>query len=103
MKISLKQSGGFAGIEIPLASVDTTRLAPEQASQLETQLNNTAFFNLPANVVGSEPAIGADMLQYEITVDEGNQKHTVRFRDDNSPNTAPLRKLVTSLKQIGSN
>jgi hypothetical protein len=98
MKITVKQTGGFAGVEVDLASVDTTTLDAARAQQVEQLVRDAAFFQRPATV-GS--AVGADLAKYVITVTDGSRQHTVTLEQaDNSPETAPLHRLVQSLLQM---
>jgi hypothetical protein len=60
MKIRITQSGGFAGVPIELANVDTTTVSPERAARLERLVAKTGFFDLPAQVDTGRRDIGAD-------------------------------------------
>ena len=94
MHVTVKQSGGYAGITTEIASLATAKSGPkgEKIAQL---LKQSDFFNLPASTAGSD--VGADFLEYEITASEGGRSNSIRFRDDNSPQTAPLRSLVQAI------
>jgi hypothetical protein len=98
MKISVKQTGGFAG-EINLGAVDTAQLDTAEAQQVEQLVQNIGFFELPATIGGGK--IGADLARYEITVTEGDRQHTIAFQDDGSPEHTPLRRLVQIVSQRG--
>ena len=95
MNISVKRSGGFAGLSQGIAAVDTTKLQPTKAGQIEQMVQNLGFFELPVRVAGE--TVGADFFQYDVTVTSAGQQHTVSFLDDGSAGTAPLRKLVDLL------
>ena len=97
MKISVKRSGGFAGLTEEFA-VDSATLPPDTAQQVVQLVQRRGFFALPAFLSGT--TIGADLFRYEITVTEDDRQHTVAFEDDNSPETAPLRQLVATLQQM---
>lgn len=106
MTIRVSQSGGFAGVPIELANIDTQTLPPARAHELEQMVRDTAFFQLPteAGGRGGEP-VGADnSLRYEITVENAGQRHTVSFADgdgggDFEPND--LRGLVAAVTRQG--
>ncbi len=98
MNISVKRSGGFAGLTENIADLDTTQLDTARAQQVEQLVQSLGFFNLPVTVSGG--GIGADLFHYEITVTQGDRQHTVAFDDDDSPVTAPLRRFVESLIQM---
>lgn len=91
MKITIQQSGGFAGTSIRLAAVDVDTLGPARAAALRGAVQASGFFALPDRLGGGE--IGADLATYEITVEDGARRHTVRFVDDGSPQTNPVRRL----------
>jgi len=100
MKISVKRTGGYAGLAEHVAAIDTAQLAAAAAQQVEQTLQSIGFFDLPATISGD--TIGADLPRYEITANEGEQQHTVTFFcDDESPETAPLHRLVQTLSQMG--
>jgi hypothetical protein len=100
MKITVTQSGGFAGLTQSLASLDTSALEPARAQQIEEKLRETRFFDLSANPLTE--AVGADFLQYQIAVSDGERQHTVTFLDDDSAEAASLRELVTALINFGA-
>lgn len=95
MEISVKQSGGFAGISQDLGTVDTEHLNSAKAQQIASALSNVDFFALPATVPGE---IGADQFRYEIKVTDGDRQHTVTFYDDGS--NSDLHKLVQMVTQL---
>jgi hypothetical protein len=95
MQVLVKRTGGFAGLTEELAQVDTKQLDMATAQQVENIVQSFGFFEQPATIVSRE--VGADRFSYEITVTEGDQKHTITFNDDKSPETEPLRKLVKAI------
>jgi hypothetical protein len=85
MKIRITQSGGFAGVPIELANVDTTTVSPARATRLERLVAKTRFFGLPAQVDNGPRDIGADnAVTYSVTVERASQSHTVAFQDNGS-------------------
>jgi hypothetical protein len=100
MKISVKRTGGYAGLAEHVAAIDTAQLDAAAAQHVDQMLQSIGFFGLPATISGD--TIGADLPRYEITVTEGDRQHTVTFFcDDESPETAPLHRLVQILSHIG--
>jgi hypothetical protein len=97
VEISVKRSGGFAGVTEDLGTTNTARLAPAVAHEVEEMVRSIDFFNLPATISGG---IGADLFRYEITVKDGDREHTVTFADDDSPETAPLLRFVQSFREL---
>jgi hypothetical protein len=96
MRISIKRTGGYAGVTEDLASVDTATVHAAAAREVEKIVEESRFFALPANSCGG---IGADQFQYEITVTEGQRQHTVTF-DDESPESASLHRLRAAVEKI---
>ena len=98
MKISVTQTGGFAGLSQSVAAGDTAQLDASTARKIERTIQEMGFFDLPSNIGNS---VGADQFNYEVAVTEGNRHHTVTFvAGDDSPDTAPLRRLVETLRQL---
>ncbi len=95
MTVSVKRSGGFAGLTETLAVVNTADCDAARRRQIEQLVERIGFFQLPAHV--SSEAIGADLFRYEIEVNDEDRRHTVAFDDVESPETAPLRGLVDAL------
>lgn len=97
MRISVKRTGGFAGLSEQIADLDTDSLDPPRAREIERLVNEAGFFALPAQVPGGE--VGADIMIYEITVTAGRRQHTVAFVGDDRPEITPLRRLVEALRR----
>jgi hypothetical protein len=94
MRISVRRSGGFAGIEEEVGALDTTGLAPEAREELERLVGETDFFALPAAVEGE---VGADQFRYEVTVEDEGRAHTVTFVGEGGDQAAALRRLVDAV------
>jgi Emfourin len=90
MKITFRQSGGFAGM-LRGAEVDAQTLDPKQAEELKRLLQE----NPAAETRAASKA--RDLHQYEITVEDGGQKRTLHFDDSQVPDA--LRPLLKTLKQ----
>ena len=99
MEISVKRIGGFAGLSEDIAAVNTAALPGAVAQQVEHMVGEIRFFDLPVVVSGG--TIGADLFNYEIRITENDRHHTVVVVDDDSRETAPLRRLVEALTRIG--
>ncbi len=95
MKIAIQRTGGFAGLQEELASVDTAQMPPEDGRRIEQLVGKTAFFSLPTTLGGEIK--GADLYHLRITITDGSRRHSVEFPDHDSPELAPLRALVRSL------
>ncbi len=97
MRITVKRTGGFAGLTENIADLDTTQLDSESSVKVAAKVDSIGFFDYPAVVAGP---VGADMYRYEVTVADG-ESHTVTF-SENAPEAAALLDLVQTLKTIGS-
>jgi hypothetical protein len=97
LRINVRRSGGFAGIEEQLGSVDTSALDPGTRTRLEGLVREADFFALPATVEGE---IGADQFRYEVTVDDDGRRHTVTFVGESGP-AAALKRLVDAVAAEG--
>jgi hypothetical protein len=90
MRITAQGSGGFAG-QAEQFEVDTARVAAGRS--IEAMLRDMDFFSRsPA------PAVGADLVTWTITVDDGVHRHSVRFADDGSAASAPWQALLAQLR-----
>jgi hypothetical protein len=82
MIITLRVDGGFACI--PGLSndkiIDTTTLPQADAAKLEKMVEAAAVFALP-KVVGVPPQGSADMLAYELSIEDGNRMHRLRVNE----------------------
>jgi hypothetical protein len=98
MKITVKRTGGYAGLSEEVAAVDTSRLDPAVAKRVEQLTRNLVFSDQP-DAAASDEAVGADMFRYEITASDGERQHTLAFSEGSS-GAAPLLSLVEDLKQL---
>ncbi len=98
MKVSVKRSGGYAGVSEQIASVDTANTNEAAAGEVENLVRDVNFFNLPPNPPGQK--VGADFLKYEVTVTDQGRQHAVTFNDDGAPATARLLEFVQRLAQL---
>jgi hypothetical protein len=93
MQVTVRRSGGFAGIDEEVGSVDTASLDAGAREELERLVEETDFFGLPAAV---EDDVGADQFRYDVTVSEGGTTHTFAFKGD-GPRADALRRLVDAV------
>ena len=95
MTITVKRSGGFAGIERVLAHVDSSTLTSEQDARARSYITR-----LSGALANSSVSEGADRFQYEVTVtgDDGGTK-SMTVIDKGDPQD-PALKIVMEL--IGS-
>ena len=91
MRIEIRQQGGYAGLRrLPLV-VETDDLEPALARELE-QL----AASLPA---GGPPGRGADLMRYDVLVDDASGRRTAAFFEPDVP--ALVRSLLKLARQAG--
>ncbi len=95
MRIHFVRTGGFAGMRLA-NTIDSEELPEDEVQELKSELDNAHFFELPAFLSG-EPG-GADRFQYEITVEEGRQTHTVAAGESALPED--VQPLVQHLERL---
>lgn len=85
MKISLRRTGGFAGLIDDLGAAD----APPGSDLAQ----------LVQKLKGGRPAehIGADLFRYEVTVEDGAPREVLLFQDNDPPENGDLRVLISLL------
>jgi hypothetical protein len=77
MRIEVLQEGGFAGLRRPPIVVETEDLVPGLARELET-----LAAALPA---GGPPGRGADLVRYDVLVDDVSGRRSATFFEPDVP------------------
>lgn len=82
MKINLERSGGIMGFTTS-HTVDTDKLSRSKVTELKDLLTRSDFFKLSSLRSNPNPAKrgAADYFTYNITVEDGGKKHSVRCND----------------------
>src|SRR6187431_1672539 len=97
MNVTLEISGGFAptpSLSVPYI-VNTDEMESLRASEIETIVRDSHFFELP-NRVETAPRGAADYFVYAITIKDGDRVHTVVLTD---PVSDPqLMRLIDLMK-----
>jgi hypothetical protein len=91
MRIEVRQQGGFAGLRRPPLVVETDDLAPGLARELEA-----LAAGLPA---GGPPGRGADLMRYDVLVDDASGRRTATFFEPDVPPS--VRALLTLARRAG--
>jgi hypothetical protein len=91
MRIEVRQQGGFAGVRRPAIVVETEDLEPGVARELES-----LAAGLPA---GGPPSRGADLMRYDVLVDDPSGSRTASFFEPNVPR--PVRELLRLARDAG--
>jgi hypothetical protein len=97
MQITIRRTGGFAGIEQE-TTMDTAERDDAQARRVVELVRSTGFFDLAPASATEE--IGADLMRQEITVRDGEREKTIAFNDE-SPAAEKLRPLVEAVAAGG--
>jgi hypothetical protein len=95
MRIEVRQQGGFAGnIRRPPLVVETEDLDPALARELES-----LAAALPAGGPGGRARVGADLMRYDVLVDDASGRRTAAFFEPDVP--ASVRALLKLARQAG--
>ena len=89
MRIEVRQSGGYAGRQ-EVASVDTSRYDSGRARRIEQLVQQASA------AVSAEEPVGADLMRYEITIQNEGKTRSLSFVDDGTPSA--LRSLIDELR-----
>src|SRR5882757_6245560 len=91
MKVSFRQSGGFAGL-VKGVDLDSSKMAADQGQQLEK-------LAAASGIQGSTTArsqVARDLMQYDIRIEQNSQVSKLSFDDKTVPPT--VQPLLTYLK-----
>ncbi|OEZ48310.1 hypothetical protein JAB1_33650 [Janthinobacterium sp. MP5059B] len=92
MKISARSSGGFAGLS---EQYDIDTQAHPDGPGLEAALASSGFFT-HSQATGQQ--VGADIPQWQITVDAPTARRTITFAEDGSAENARWQQLLTQIR-----
>lgn len=96
MRIQFSTEGGiayFPGLSQPI-TIDSEQLTQQEGAKLRRLVEAADFFDLPAKI--GKPAPGAaDYRQYNVTIEEGQRRHTIHATEPIED--ADLRRLVEFL------
>jgi hypothetical protein len=92
VRIQVRVQGGFAGIRRPPVLLETSELEPETARELEE-----LAAGLPAG--GAPPTRGADLMRYEVTVDDASGHRTAVYHEPDVPEQ--VRTLLRLARETG--
>jgi hypothetical protein len=97
MKISYRRTGGFAGMVMSF-DIATETMPPDEADEIQDLVKNADFFSLPEIISSESPS--ADQFQYQLTVENNEQLHTVEVGDAAVPeNLWPLLDKIRVLSR----
>jgi Emfourin len=91
MRIRLRRSGGFAGLQTPPVEIDSLQLPTDKARELDQLLADARLFDPqpgPAVPAGPQPppppappAPARDAFQYDLSVEDGGRAQAVRLHE----------------------
>jgi hypothetical protein len=91
MKIRFRQTGGFAGLSLG-SELDSEKLPAAEAGELERLIRQAAL-----DQVGTKKSRGADLTNYEMTVEDKGRTTKASFDDMTIPvNAQPLLDFLRS-------
>jgi hypothetical protein len=94
MRIELRLQGGFAGLRRPAIVVETEDLEPGVARELET-----LAAGLPAGGAGGPKSRGADLMRYDVLVDDASGRRSATFFEPDVPDR--VRELLRLARDAG--
>lgn len=95
MKITFRESGGYAGL-IRGCELDTDSFPPDEAVELQSLVEQSGILQAK----GGRTPNARDLLNYEITVQTSEGVHRVSFDDMTLPESAvPLLEYLQSRAQ----
>lgn len=89
LRVQFERTGGFAGLRLTV-DLNTDSLSAVEADELRHLVESARFFELPAQIVGSEKT--ADQFVYKVTVESEQRTHTITVGESAAPET--LRPLI---------
>jgi emfourin len=99
MRLTIKKTGGFAGVEQTLASLDTERMPKASADQLRKHVEEISTLATQAS-----KSVGVDQFHYEITVMEpGLAPRALTLVDEGNPNHPAMEHVAALLALAGEN
>ena len=95
MRINFERTGGFMGMRLAV-EVMTETLPQNEANELESLVESARFFELPETLQAQAEV--RDNFQYKVTVEKGNQYHTVETSEGSTPQE--LQPLIQHLTDV---
>ena len=107
MRIRLRRSGGFAGLQTPPVEIDSQQLPADKARELEQLVTQARLFEPPAGAgpgaapqPAATPGPARDAFQYDLSIEDGDRSQAVRLHEGAMHPEAA--RLVQWLTQEGS-
>jgi hypothetical protein len=97
MKIDFVSSGGFANLMLEYHD-NTEELPAELGQELRDLVESAGVFDLQPEEVAPNQAGPPDVIQYQLSVMEGNRQTSITCNDVTAPPS--LRPLLSRLRQL---
>ena len=88
MRIWLRRSGGFAGLQMPPIEIDAAQLPADKAGELGQLVTAARLFDAPVAPAGAQPSPppppaspARDAFQYDLTLEDGGGSRAVRLHE----------------------
>jgi hypothetical protein len=94
MRITLKRSGGFGGIQSS-AALDVEKLPEKKSIEIRKLIDASDFFNLPKSINAKSPQ--PDRFEFELTVEDDKRSHTVSIAEQAA--SKELKDLLSWLRK----
>jgi Emfourin len=95
MKLTIVRGGGLAGM-VTSTELSSDALPVEEASRLREMIQQAGLLALPQTITSEERY--PDQLQYELTVEDDGQQHTVRVSESALPES--VRSLIAWVDSV---
>jgi len=97
MHVDFESSGGYANIKTTYHG-NTEELSEKTANELKNLVESSRVFDLQQSDVAPSSSGPPDVLNYKLTISEGNKRASLYFNDITAPNS--LRLLLTFLQDL---
>ena len=96
MILTIRRTGGFAGVEELLGTVDAARLDAEARRRLDRQLEDLS------DLTNAYEPSSADTFRYEVEVaGPGRTRNLVSVEDEGDPEHPAFKALVALMRTLG--
>jgi hypothetical protein len=99
MKVTVRKSGGIAGVHEQIGPVDTAQEG-DAGGRIEAKIEQIGFFSMPKELPEEHRII--DGFGYGVSVDDGDRHHEVEYGDGTKrEERQPLDELQGLLEENG--
>jgi hypothetical protein len=99
VRITIEESGGFAGIKLPGISLSAADLSDADNTAFLKLLQQADLSNLPP--IPKPPSLRRDSMQIKITTESEGQQNVVRVNEGDAPEN--VQQLIDWIKNYRKN